>query len=917
MTGRTPCAVAAAVVLFLSAAAPRVAVAGPGDLDTSFDVDGRVVTPFTTPDGPPWNTGREFARAMAIQADGKIVAAGECWVNAYDLYFCLARYNVDGSLDTSFGSGGKVTTFMNNGAASIAALAIQDDQKIVAAGTCGVNGDFCLARYNVNGGLDSSFGGADTGGAEPDPPGTVLHIDFGSGTGDGTGGQSSDNAYAVAIQGDGKIVIVGQCDPGQLGQGGSFCAARVTSNGTLDTAGFGGAAPDLPGTVVTDFTDVLAAGSEGGAVAVFAQGTSILVAGNCSAYLSVPQNCFVKYTSTGALDPSFGGGTGKTNFYNGTYVTSAALHGGGILLAGHCQFYQPSVYTHFCLARYSSGGSPDTTFGNTVSPTDNVADTDMGSTDAYIYAVAVTGDQSIVAAGMCLFTQYEFCLALYGASGTGNATPVFTSFGTDGEQANAVAIQDDGRIVAAGWCHSTTALEDFCLARYGDAPIPALVTSAIHAGAHEVVTAVSAGTTIHDSVTVAPTGDPSGTVTISWFANGLCALPAAASSAPLTVSSGAIDATTFPQTPSTAGFYAFRAHYSGDGAYVAADGPCEPLTVTAAPLTDLVTNGTFATGTTGWKLFATPDISSIQWNVTNGVFQYYRVPPAAGTTNQAVIFNETGVPVVAHAPMVARFDLGNSTAARKRISVLILDANFSDLSVCTFWIPAGQQLTTYTMKTHSTQAWANAAIYFYAASAGSDGGYYQLDNVSLQYAPSESAEQTVCVDPTAPTPPGGASGPNLLTNGDFATGQLAPWGLYGQIASQISSGVFEFYRPAGTPAGVVLQNTSQAMTANEILTANFQLGNSSGVRKRVTVLVHDSNFLDLSACTFYLVPGQSLSNYALRTFATKAWTNATISVYPATVGTDQWIRLDNVSLQRTPGATITGTECAEVSLSSP
>src|SRR6185295_132447 len=71
-------------------------------------------------------------------------------------------------------------------------------------------------------------------------------------------------------------------------------------------------------------------------------------------------------------------------------------------------------------------------------------------------------------------------------------------------------------------------------------------------------------------------------------------------------------------------------------------------------------------------------------------------------------------------------------------------------------------------------------------------------------------------------------------------------------------------------------------------------------------------FSDLSACTFFLAPGTPLSNFAIRSRATKAWTNATISFYAATTGSEQWIRLDNVSFNRTPGASqFLGTECFE------
>jgi hypothetical protein len=114
-----------------------------------------------------------------------------------------------------------------------------------------------------------------------------------------------------------------------------------------------------------------------------------------------------------------------------------------------------------------------------------------------------------------------------------------------------------------------------------------------------------------------------------------------------------------------------------------------------------------------------------------------------------------------------------------------------------------------------------------------------------------------------------------------------------------------------SPAGVLLQATGQTMSANQILTATFELGNSSLVRKRVTVILHDNDFSDLSACTFWLEPGQPLSPYVMQTFATQSWLNATVSVYPATTGVEPWIRLDNVTFQRTPSAATTGTACIE------
>ena len=170
---------------------------------------------------------------------------------------------------------------------------------------------------------------------------------------------------------------------------------------------------------------------------------------------------------------------------------------------------------------------------------------------------------------------------------------------------------------------------------------------------------------------------------------------------------------------------------------------------------------------------------------------------------------------------------------------------------------------------------------------------------------------TECLDSTAPAPPGGADGPTLIVNGDFSGG-LGPWSTFGTITHQISGGVFEFIRPTATPpAGVVFQATGHGMNAGEILTASFALGNSSTVRKRVTVLLHDVDFSDLAACTFWMEAGQPLSPYVVRTFATEGWANTTLSFYVATVGSQPWIQLDDVALRRTPGVAVNGTECLE------
>ena len=359
-------------------------------------------------------------------------------------------------------------------------------------------------------------------------------------------------------------------------------------------------------------------------------------------------------------------------------------------------------------------------------------------------------------------------------------------------------------------------------------------------------------------------------------------------------------------------YFAVRAY---DAIGNLSDASAEVSETTAPPAgTNLVSNGGFAGGAGSWFTFATPDPTHIVWNVSGDVFRFYRQPDATGAANQAVLLQHSGTALPAGSPLRATFRLGNSSSVRKRISVLVLDGDFSDLSVCTFWLPPNAPLQPYGMQTHTTKPWKDTAIYFYAASAGSDGGYYLVDDVSLVHDPAVSATTTRCVDATAPSPVSAADSADWIGNGGFTNGPaLAPWSLFGQIGAQVVNGVFEFVRLADAPAGVVLQATGQAAAANDILTSTFELGNSSTVRKRVTVILHDGDFSDLSACTFWLEPSQPMLTYGYRTFATKSWANATVSVYPATIGSEQWMRLDNVTLRRTPSAAIVGTECLEPS----
>jgi uncharacterized delta-60 repeat protein len=181
-----------------------------GATDNTFDADGKLTTPVGAQD--------DRAHAMVIQPDGKIVVAGVATrtiTNGTGGDFALLRYNPSGSLDTTFDGDGKLITPFSEVGGSAEALALQPDGKLVAVGYYwnGENYDYALARYNPNGSLDTTFDGDGR-----------LMTTVAPGTG-------SEMAYAVAVQPDGKIVFAGNnsSDPS-----GSFTTIRLNPNGTPD-----------------------------------------------------------------------------------------------------------------------------------------------------------------------------------------------------------------------------------------------------------------------------------------------------------------------------------------------------------------------------------------------------------------------------------------------------------------------------------------------------------------------------------------------------------------------------------------------------------------------------------------------------------------------------------------------------------
>jgi uncharacterized delta-60 repeat protein len=358
---------------------------------------------------------------VAVQADGKIVAAGGAGDG-----FALARYDTDGSLDATFGTNGKVTTGFSDYAFANA-VAIQSDGKIVVGGVAG--DAFALARYDTDGSPDPTF-------SADGKVKTNLTSGF-------------DRANGVAIQADGKIVAGGLATPGNPWRP-WFALTRYRSDGTLDTSfGDGGA-------VLTPF------GVSGVARAIVVQpNQKILLAGTYGGGFGL-----ARYTAAGDLDSSFGNGgkvaTTLPGETPGSAYVVALQPDGKIVAAGTYDFYL------FALARFGVHGRLDRTFGR-----DGFVTTDVGrGSEQRANGLVIRPSGKIVATGSQGPHEYgepapRFVLTRYRANGVldlrfgGGDGKVVTRF-KRGASAAGVAVQADGRAIVVG----TAAARSFALARY-------------------------------------------------------------------------------------------------------------------------------------------------------------------------------------------------------------------------------------------------------------------------------------------------------------------------------------------------------------------------------------------------------------------------------------------------------------------
>lgn len=350
-----------------------------GSLDGTFGGgDGKVLTDFS---------GYGGGNALVVQSDGKIVVAGYGVDSSFG-DFALARFNANGTLDKTFGGDGKVTTdFGPRTYDEIFALILRPNGKLVAAGSTTRVSDFqtfyrrvALARYNVNGTLDKTFGG----------DGRVTS-DVGPG---------DDEAQDLVLQPDGKMVVAGySAKAARQYATTKFLMARYEADGSLDRTF------SQDGKVTTDF------GYDSAAFGLVLRPDGRLVAsGDATQTRSSAQKiALARYTTDGNLDPSFG---------DGGRVTTSMGPGGG---AGYDLARQPDgklvavgSFSNISLARYNPSGALDRTFGDD----GRVFTRFRNSADAGL-AVALS-DGRIIAAGSSEYCNFvvdecetDFALARY------------------------------------------------------------------------------------------------------------------------------------------------------------------------------------------------------------------------------------------------------------------------------------------------------------------------------------------------------------------------------------------------------------------------------------------------------------------------------------------------------------------------
>ncbi len=342
-----------------------------GTPDSSFAGGATVVT-NTKAD---WYSNAQFNARIALQSTGRIVIATPCRTVDQTLRICVTRLNSNGSIDSSFGTAGLVTTLIAQESV-VGGVVIDAVDRIVVAGSClgvATNYDFCLARYAAgNGAPDPTFGSN----------GQVV-------TTFAVGQNADERIHALAISPrNHDIIVAGRC-PGPHSTT-HFCVARYRSDGSLRTTfGSNGIVYGSPGGIP----------SNNSAVALALQlDEKIVVGGQCDNAI-----CLMRWHANGSVDTTLDGAYGSTGIsrlsfpetsLSGLKAIALQRDGSIIVLAGCLHSAQQNGV--FCMTRLWPEGYVDTSFNYE---------------DAYVYVdvsvggwptdVAVAHDGRIYAAGSC------------------------------------------------------------------------------------------------------------------------------------------------------------------------------------------------------------------------------------------------------------------------------------------------------------------------------------------------------------------------------------------------------------------------------------------------------------------------------------------------------------------------------------
>jgi uncharacterized delta-60 repeat protein len=404
---------------FALSAICQTARAADGALDPTFGSGGEKIIQIAAEQ-------RDFAKAVAIQSDGKIIVGGELGDFSLDTNrSVLLRLNPDGSLDESFGSGGKV---INSGQIHLPALVIQPDGKIVTAAATAISGittTFAVVRYNADGSLDQTFGNG------------------------GYAVNGAGSAQSVILQPDGKIVLVGFLPI--FRNGSDYLLARFNADGSPDqTFGSGGR-------VTTSFTSGRNSADKALAAALQPDG-KIVATGFATSISAV----LIRYNPNGSVDTSFGldGSVLTPNF--GATASRILLQPDGKIVVGG---------GGFVLGRYNANGTTDQSFGE-----NGRISGGFGNGNGYLYGLSRQADGKLLAGGSVSYTgtgECVFALSRYTANGVLDLT--FSSNGfvltnlTQGtlDEAFALTLQPNGKAVLAGYAAEPGgSYHDFALARY-------------------------------------------------------------------------------------------------------------------------------------------------------------------------------------------------------------------------------------------------------------------------------------------------------------------------------------------------------------------------------------------------------------------------------------------------------------------